>query len=89
MIWALCVVPLLRVLPILVPKVQISFFPFLNQARLWAPFLVQLKGILRIGLGCSREPYTKPLRSFSFLEVKIHTFKLTKQQPVPLKVSFK
>ena len=27
-IWALCVVPLLRVLPILMPKVQISFSCF-------------------------------------------------------------
>ena len=36
-----------------------------------------------------RGSLTKPLRSFNFLEVKIHIFKLTKQQPVHLKVSFK
>lgn len=33
MIWALCVVPLLRVWPILVPKMQISFCPFLKSSQ--------------------------------------------------------
>ena len=55
--WALYVVPLLRVLPTYFDaKDEFFFFHFLHQARLGASFLVQLKGIFRIGLRCSKKP---------------------------------
>ena len=81
--WALYVVPLLRVLPILMPKMNF-FFSFFESS--------QARGLIPSPTERYFQNWTTLFEEalLSLWEVlKIHIFKLTKQQPVALKVSLK